>query len=349
MTLRRTTSLAATTLLLICVLALMFGTQSLMKTTRASSSTLLKINPSYASIGEENQVIPTTQPITLSIEVENVVDLFSWQVVLHYNQSILNTREDWVWLPSEHVFNGKEILEAPAVLSTDANGAYIMKTVSLTGNEQTFNGSGVLCGINFTAVGEPGVSHLNFTKPIGNMDCTFETYLLDSNLDEISASAVEGSIEVKGISSVKESSIITISIDKSTIYLGNNVTISGNVTLQNSTPKGNVDVTVYNRLYVPPPLEKPFTILETVKTDDEGHYIYIWTPTEEDLYGQESVVYEFKASWIGDETTYGNQSEVERLTLIIPEFPSITAVLLVLTFITSIVILTRKRISRTPH
>lgn len=338
---RNSFSWVVMTLLIISMLTLAFIAQISIKPVKAQTETVLKITPSYATIGQDGEPIPTTRPVTLSIDVENVTNLAIWQVVLYYNESILNTREDWMWLPPDHVFAGKGYAEVPAKTGSDAYGNYIMKSVALYGTELAFNGSGVICKINFTAAGISGISHINFTRPIGNIEGNFETYLLDFDLEYLPASAVESVVEVKGTSPTKEPSIVTISTDKTFLYVGENVTISGNVTLQNGTPKASVDVTIYNR---PQILEAPFVLLETVKTDGEGRYNYTWTLTAEELGPIDSLVFEFKASWLGDETTSGNQSEIISMTAIIPEFPSITAVLLIIVFITFVVIVTRKKI-----
>jgi len=341
---RNSFSWVAIALLLIGMLTLAFIAQISIKAVKAQPEAVLKITPSYAAIGQDGEPIPTTRPVTLSIDVENVTDLFTWQLVLYYNESILNTREDWMWLPPDHVFAGKGYTEMPAKTGSDTYGNYIMKSVSLYGTEPTFNGSGILCKINFTAAGISGISHINFTRPIGNIEGFYETYLLDFDLNYLPASAVEGVVEVKGTSSTKEPSVVTISMDKTFLYVGENVTISGNVTLQNGTSKASVDVAIYNRPQPPP--ETPFDLLETVKTDGEGRYNYTWTPTAEDLGPLDSMVHEFKASWLGDETTSGNESEIISTTLVIPEFPSPIATLLIIVFITFVVIMTRKKFPR---
>jgi len=278
-----------------------------------AATPIVKMNPSYATIGQEGQQIPTTQPATISIEVENVADLFLWQVVIYYDNNTLYTQTNWMWLPSNHVFSGKGFNPMGPSAGSDVYGHYIMMSVALQGGEPTFTGNGILCKINFTAVGVAGISFLNFTTPIGSKVGTYETYMWDSWLDDIPAKGVEGVVEVKGPSIEKKPSIVTISADKSLVYLGGSVDINGNVTLQDETPKPSVDVIIYNRLKT----EITFEILATRKTDAEGRYNYTWTPTIFNLpSGNSSCIYEFKAAWLGDETTSGNESQIISITLV---------------------------------
>jgi len=137
---RKTVSWVVMALLLIGMLTLAFRAQISIKVVKAQPETVLKISPSYATIGQDGEPIPTTKPVTLSIDVENVTDLFLWQVVLYYNESILNTREDWMWLPSDHVFAGKGYNEMPA--KTGSPGVSVSSSaVPTSSNGQANNSS----------------------------------------------------------------------------------------------------------------------------------------------------------------------------------------------------------------
>jgi hypothetical protein len=281
-----------------------------------ASGTVVRVDPSSVTLGREGEPI-TEQNITITIWVENVEDLFAWQIVLYYNSSILRTRPSYVVIPPDNVFKDRKISAPEAVLGTDQNGAYVMKTAALLGTEPTFYGSGKLCQITFTTVGNPGTSPINFSKPIGSVPGNYDTFLWNSLLEDIPASSVEGKVEVKGIPpGAKEQSIITISADTYMVSVGHNVTISGNITKLDGTPRPNALVEIYRRLSTEPP--SGYRLLATASTNQSGIYTYIWTPEEIDLGNKEMETYTFKASWDGDNETYGDESDEINITVVKP-------------------------------
>jgi len=181
------------TLLLIAMLMLAYNFEAPAEIVKTDGA-FLKMNPSHVTIGQEGQPIPTNQPITISIEVESISDLAIWQVVIYYDNNTLHTQNNWMWLPPDHIFNNKGYTEMPSRTGSDVHGTYIMKGLSLYSSESTFTGSGILCKVNFTAVGTPGTSHLNFTKPIGSLPGFFDTFLLNPDLEDIPVVAIEGTV-----------------------------------------------------------------------------------------------------------------------------------------------------------
>ena len=313
---RATRSLITLTLATIMILTAL-SVKTPLQTVKAQGTTALKVVPQYTTVGQDGQPMPS-QPITISIEVQDITDLVNWQVVLYYNPSFLYTQTNWLWIPSNNVFSGKGYAEMPATIGSDSYGSYIMKNLALYGSEMGFTGDGVLYKINFTAV-TPGISHLAFSEDRvggtvyinGSIPGYYQSFLWDSTFSDIKASAVEGDVEVKGTTVTKEPSVVTISADKSTVYLGSNVTMSGNVTLEkDSTPKPNVNVDINYRVAG---TSENFVVLNTIKTNSEGHYNVTWTPTE-----QQVERFELYASWIGDDTTSGNQSQTINIVVVKP-------------------------------
>lgn len=174
--------------------------------------------------------------------------------------------------------------------------AYVKYGASLMGGESTFSGNGTLCQFTFAAIG-PGVSILNFSRPLGGIES--KTYLLDSNLDDMSFEASDGAVTVFGIPPGKELSEITLNVDKTTVKLGSNVTISGSI----APTKPLVDVTISYR--------SPggtWSLLQMVKTNAQSEYKYVWIPDS-------AGTFEIKASWEGDDTHERADSPIVTLTV----------------------------------
>lgn len=97
----------------------------------------------------------------------------------------------------------------------------------------------------------------------------------------------------------KKSSSLTIDASPSTLNFGAATTISGTLspTLQ------GVTVTLQYRL-----TGETWSTLDTVITDSQGKYLFIWTPTK-------AGTYEIQAIWQGDTNTQAGQSEVQTVTV----------------------------------
>jgi len=97
----------------------------------------------------------------------------------------------------------------------------------------------------------------------------------------------------------KQSSQITISVDPSTITVGQNTDISGTIT----PTRAGATVTILYR-----PTEEDWSMLETATTDTNGKYVYSWSP-------ETSGTYEVKARWEGDATHMGAESNVDSVKI----------------------------------
>jgi len=270
---------------------------------------------------------PITVPeqFSVDINVTDVTDLFSWQTKLYYNSTVLR----WInaTLPPGHAFDGQLFFSPDPVNLSDSGGTYILYTASLTSGESLFSGIGILCRIYFEAQ-VAGVSLLNFSRPLGPDG---ETWLskYDLNFDILFA-AVDGSVTAQG-ADTRAPTAISISIDKSSLVIGENVTVSGtiNVTVPDGTP-------VYIEYYG----HDAWRPLATVYTED-SNYTYNWAPTDEGDF-------KIRSKWDGDTENYKPAtSEEVAFAVIIPEFPQITALLLIMAFAAIMVIMTKKKLHKT--
>ncbi|MBE0519971.1 Ig-like domain repeat protein [Candidatus Bathyarchaeota archaeon] len=109
-----------------------------------------------------------------------------------------------------------------------------------------------------------------------------------------------GSQNSTGFISVnKISSNITISIEPATATVGSNITISGTIT----PSRANANVTIQFRT-----INGTNFWNITIQTDANGHYQYIWTPSN-------IGTYEIKASWQGDDKTLPAESETKTVNV----------------------------------
>ena len=135
---------------------------------------------------------------TVTINVTEVTDLFAWQIRLYFDNTTLNCTA--AWLPLGHVFDGKPNMPGVLTLDVDENGTYVQYGCTLILVEDVFAGSGTLCQINFTGM-DLGSFALTFdmTKWWDEAMQSWKnlnTFLLDSNLMDITFDATDGNIDV---------------------------------------------------------------------------------------------------------------------------------------------------------
>jgi hypothetical protein len=251
------------------------------------ATTKVSVQPLSQTVGQENVMLPTS-PFTINITAEDVEDLYGWQIVLYYNSTILSTRQDLVIIPPENLFKGRDFSPIGPYLEYDSKGNYTIFGATLKGDAPGVTGSGVLCQINFTgqATGTSGLNlgiHAQHVAQGGYL-VEFYTSLLNSTVDEIPISIVDGEVTIVGIENPRAPSAITINVNPPTVTTGSNVTITGTI---NPTRAG-VNVTIYIK-----PAVGAVGMLATVQTDESGSYEYNWTTDE----GGE---YELYAYWPGD-------------------------------------------------
>lgn len=171
---KRIVSGIVATLLLMGILALTFS----VRTATSSPATTVSVKP--PSIIDLSLVPDTLFKVNCS--VAEVTDLFTWQIKLFFNPTVLNCTG--ASYPTDHVFAGKTIVPVAPIIDNDAGS--VLFGCSLMGAGAAFAGSGTMCQVEFKvkSIGESG---LEYSKPYGE-----DTYLLNSNLDSIVAETEDG-------------------------------------------------------------------------------------------------------------------------------------------------------------
>ena len=125
--------------------------------------------------------------LNVTVLVENVTDLYTWQVMLFYDADLIQCVD--AFLPSDHVFAGQPYVPVEPVIDNVDNGS-VLYGCSLMGAAEPFSGSGKLCVFTFngTAV---GLTTLHFSTPYGE-----DTFLLNYDMDTIPAEVIDGSVNV---------------------------------------------------------------------------------------------------------------------------------------------------------
>jgi hypothetical protein len=260
---------------------------------------VLKVVPSNVTAG--------SAPFTIAVKVYNVTNLYSWQVMLHFDDSIANTTAENVWLPSDiHVFNytTSYLLIGPFIeyqahlpaypLYNDTN---IFTGASLLGDAPTFNGTGTLFMVRFTGTAS-GTTMLRIVTEHTKL----KEYTVLGGLTDIPYTVENGQVTVTmGPTPGKAGSSISINVDPPTVTIGNNVTISGAI----NVTRPNVDVTIKYR-----PVGGAWSTLAVVKTNSTSGYTYTWNTT-----GMAAGTYEVMASWPGDAETNGAESEAKTVEI----------------------------------
>lgn len=196
---------------------------------------VFSVEGTYIVINPPETMTMIGETFAINITIANVVDLYAWQVKLYYDDTILNFVEEW--LPSDHFFAGKPYFEVEPILGHDALGAYVMFGVTLLGNLPGVNGSGTLCQLKFNTRAL-GVSVLQFSD-------IFETYLLNSSVEEISFSAFSGIVEVLEFMPIIHDVAVTNVLPSATeITVGQIVPVTVSVENQGDVPE-TFNVTAY--------------------------------------------------------------------------------------------------------
>jgi hypothetical protein len=122
------------------------------------------------------QIIPTTNTfyintaplgtiITLNITVVDVTDLFTWQVAVHWDPTMLNYSK--IGLPPDHVFAGKTFYEIGPDVHYDEGTVYYSLVLGQP-TTPTFSGTGTLCQLNLTILKPaslPASCNIEFLNP----------------------------------------------------------------------------------------------------------------------------------------------------------------------------------------
>ena len=152
-----------------------------------SSETMYSLTPSRI------EVLPG-QNFTIDVIVQNVSDLFAWQLAIKYSAKVINCTA--AWIPEDNVFTGQTTVPVSPVFNDPTNDGY---NYTLFGNS-LLSGSvlveqGVLCRLNFTTIGYGQTPVVLGTAddpillfkpdPYSPVNTTQTSFLLDSELTEI--------------------------------------------------------------------------------------------------------------------------------------------------------------------
>ncbi|MGA3192196.1 MAG: cohesin domain-containing protein [Candidatus Bathyarchaeia archaeon] len=128
---------------------ILYGLSVSVPTASAATTPQILISPSSAgySVG---------QTFTMTINLTGFTNLYLYQLVFKYNGTVLNLTN--LWFPANNVFSGHNVV---TVWSNDTEAAgdtvdhlnYTMAGQSLIGTGSVSVTNGVLCDVNFTAVG----------------------------------------------------------------------------------------------------------------------------------------------------------------------------------------------------
>ena len=242
--------------------------------------------------------------VTVWLESSETIEVIWYQIHMTVNDSVLGL--DGAWIPewnSNWIFYGKNVQTVnPAFGDRNDNDVYesVKMGSSLIGVDTQFvTGSVLLAVIQFRIVGTgPGVFAID---NVGDMGFN-STYVMDPYWEEINIEKQGGQVNIVGDLPAGTSEI-TIEVNPPTAVVGQNVTITGQITPQ----KQYVDVKIEQKIGDYPP-----ELLTTVETNETSWYTY-------ECSFSESGAYLLKAKWDGDETHQGSTSDPFEITVTTPD------------------------------
>jgi PKD repeat protein len=165
-----------TAYVIIClsVMALFFG---LLSTSNAQAGTQILITP-------EMLIVPMGGDFTITVNLTNFKNLYTWQVVLKYNGSVINCTG--VWVPKDNVFSGHNKQTVDPEFDRDYKDGltFMVYACGLMGADSANVVNDVLFKANFTVVGVGATTITMSTKnnPARRDSTTsFESKLIDSS------------------------------------------------------------------------------------------------------------------------------------------------------------------------
>lgn len=147
-----------------------------------AQETKVKIVPSTLEVG------PPPANFLVNVTVEDVELMVGFEIYITFNATVLQCNN--ITLPPDFVYAGLGYLETEKKIDNNAGTVhYGVATFPF----YDFNGSGVLCQLNFTAIALDGVS-IKIVTP--NMGQDFYTQLLTRSAQEIPYTAEDGFVTV---------------------------------------------------------------------------------------------------------------------------------------------------------
>lgn len=148
----------------------------------ADATTKVKIVPPTLEVG------PPPVNFLVNVTVENVELMAGYEIYIFFNASVLQCQD--LILPPDFVYAGQSYLETEKKINNTAGSIhYAVATFPF----YDFNGSGVLCRLNFTGIALDGAFIKIVTPDMGQ---TFYTQLLTKDLDEIPYTAEDGYVNI---------------------------------------------------------------------------------------------------------------------------------------------------------
>jgi hypothetical protein len=151
-----------------------------------AQGTQISVIPASQTVGEEGQPLPT-DPFIINITLTDFTDVYTWQIRVLFNPTILNCTG--AWYPNDHIFAGKTTAPSEPVIDNTAGS--VLYGNSLVGAVPGINGTEArLCQIEFTGMAV-GLSTITF-----KVEGTGRTFLLNSDGVEIEFTANPGEVTV---------------------------------------------------------------------------------------------------------------------------------------------------------
>jgi hypothetical protein len=166
------------------------------------------------------------QIFNLTIEVQDVTNLSSWQLELFFDPTLLNCTNFTV--PLDNIF-GADIISPPPIINNTSGRLFAYTALDAEGS---VNGSGILCRIEFqTKI--PGISFIDIRNEVNYSG----TYLADPASNLIQFTAVDGTVKIAAPSFQESAYQVTVNSTVYTFIIYSNSTIANFNYFTNETVK----------------------------------------------------------------------------------------------------------------
>lgn len=166
-------------------------------------------NETKVSVSPACVIASPRETFTVNITVSDVTNLYAWQVVIEYNNTVLNCTD--AWLPEDNVFQGKTIITVGPEIKNFENYAFVTYGAVLLTETVTVLGVGILCSLNFTVLevgqtplriatkGNPAVPPGAYILPDGSwVPYELHTFLSDSEMSKMPFIEESGDVLSRG-------------------------------------------------------------------------------------------------------------------------------------------------------
>ena len=224
-----------------------------------ASNTQLLVSP-------ERVEVSVNETFTITVNITNVDDLYSWQVVLNFNGSVLNCTN--VWIPEDNVFAGHAMSKGDWFVDVDyiTGLNFLGITASLLGNDSVDVDNGILFKANFTAIGS-GATQLTFATKDNpakrHQFASFYSWIRNIDFLEVPFSYNFGTVMVGAGGKLPPVAAFTVSIPE--LDLSNYIVLKGYAPVSKNIP------------YIYAYKGVPVTFNASSSYDPDGNVtLYIW-------------------------------------------------------------------------